>query len=132
MSRVSALSVPGATRRVVLDKSMGRIGVTLTTPHTGEGVLVSALEEGSVALECASKAPQTHTGRSLLTPTARVLPPVLTAANYGSAGLLVGDTILSINGVLAESHELAVSLIDAECAPRFPATDARVHARGEP
>lgn len=57
------------TREVFLDKAQGRIGITCTTDY-GSGVLVSALEEGSLASRC---------------------------------GLFVGDTLLSVNGVLCES-----------------------------
>ena len=57
------------TREVLLDKAQGRIGITCTTLY-GSGVLVSALEEGSLASRC---------------------------------GLFVGDTLLSVNGVLCES-----------------------------
>ena len=57
------------TREVCLDKAQGRIGITCTTSY-GSGVLVSALEEGSLASRC---------------------------------GLFVGDTLLSVNGVLCDS-----------------------------
>ena len=41
----------GATRRVTLDKSRGRIGVTLSSPHIGSGVQVAALESKSLAFD---------------------------------------------------------------------------------
>lgn len=73
------------TREVLLDKAQGRIGITCTTLY-GSGVLVSALEEGSLASRC---------------------------------GLFVGDTLLSVNGVLCESHQEAIELIDAEPVVRL-------------
>lgn len=46
-----SLARAGPTRRVLLDKSVGRIGITLATPHAGTGCLVSALEDGSLGFD---------------------------------------------------------------------------------
>lgn len=73
------LAVP--TRRFVIDKAFGRVGITIQNKVDGRGVLVEALEQNSLAAE--------H-------------------------GVLVGDTVLSINGVLVHTHDEAVELVDSQ------------------